>query len=117
ITKRTKATMVLGIADTIRALITKILHHYIHKDFHEAVAKMTIIDAFLFLIVHSFDKLGLWHRSPVFLGLLYLAIRRHLHQEYNLLNVGSTPVGVRFNPSDVPFRTSDGKFNDPFNEG
>lgn len=78
---------------------------------------MVVFALWLIQIVHSFDKLGLWHRSPVFLGLLYLAIRRHLHQEYNLLNVGSTPVGVRFNPSDVPFRTSDGKFNDPFNEG
>lgn len=67
-------------------------------------------------IVHSIDKLGIWHRLPVFMGLIYLAIRRHLHEEYNLLNVGRTPVGVRFNPVDVPFRTADGEFNDPFNE-
>ncbi|KAG5527309.1 hypothetical protein RHGRI_028265 [Rhododendron griersonianum] len=67
-------------------------------------------------IVHSIDKLGIWHRLPVFLGLIYLAIRRHLHEEYNLLNVGRTPVGVRFNPVDVPFRTANGEFNDPFNE-
>ena len=51
------------------------------------------------------------------LGLLYLAVRRHLHQEYNLFNVGRTPVGVRFNPVDFPYRTADGKYNDPFNEG
>lgn len=68
-------------------------------------------------IMHSIDKLGIWHRLPVFLGLFYLAIRRHLHQEYNLFNVGKTPVGVRFNPADFPFRTADGEFNDPFNEG
>jgi len=67
-------------------------------------------------IVHSIDKLGIWPRLPVFLGLLYLAIRRHLHQEYNLFNVGTTPVGVRFNPSDFPYRAADGKYNDPFNE-
>ncbi|KAG4958830.1 hypothetical protein JHK87_035463 [Glycine soja] len=67
-------------------------------------------------IVHSVDKLGIWPRLPVFLGLLYLAFRRHLHQEYNLFNVGTTPVGVRFNHSDFPYRTADGKYNDPFNE-
>ncbi|KAL0744580.1 hypothetical protein Bca4012_086093 [Brassica carinata] len=58
-----------------------------------------------------------WHKLPVFLGLAYLGLRRHLHQEYNLINVGQTPVGTRFNPADYPYRTSDGKFNDPFNEG
>lgn len=61
--------------------------------------------------------MGIWPHLPVFLGLFYLAIRRHLHQEYNLINVGRTPVGVRFNPVDVPFRTANGKFNDPFNDG
>lgn len=61
--------------------------------------------------------MGIWHRLPVFLGLLYLAIRRHLHQEYNLLNVGTTPVGIRSNPSDFPYRTADGRYNDPFNDG
>jgi len=66
-------------------------------------------------IVHSIDKLGIWPRLPVFLGLFYLATRRHLHQEYNLFNVGTTPTGVRFNPSDYPYRTDDGKYNDPFN--
>jgi len=69
-------------------------------------------------IVHSIDKLGIWHRLPVFLGLLYLAIRRHLHQQYNLFNVGTaTSEGVvRFNPSDFAFRTDDGKYHDPSNE-
>ncbi|KAK7266171.1 hypothetical protein RIF29_18813 [Crotalaria pallida] len=104
------------VTDPIRTLSKNLVHQFIHKDFHEAVARMTIIDAFLFFIIHSIDKLGIWHRLPVFLGLLYLAIRRHLHQEYNLFNVGTTPVGIRFNPSDVPFRTAEGKFNDPFNE-
>lgn len=69
-------------------------------------------------IVNSMDKLGiLWHRLPVFVGLFYLGLRRHLHQEYNLFNVGKTPVGVRFNPGDYPYRTANGEFNDPFNEG
>ncbi|OMP00269.1 hypothetical protein CCACVL1_03414 [Corchorus capsularis] len=69
------------------------------------------------MIVHSVDKLGIWHRLPVFLGLIYLAIRRHLHQEYNLLHVGKSPSGVRFNPGDYPYRTADGRYNEPFNEG
>lgn len=66
-------------------------------------------------IVHSIDKLGIWPRLPVFVGLFYLGIRRHLHQEYNLFNVGISPVGVRFNPADYPYRRADGKYNDPFN--
>ncbi|CAN6448611.1 unnamed protein product [Victoria cruziana] len=65
-------------------------------------------------IIHSIDKMGLWHRLPVILGLFYLGLRRHLHQQYNLLNVGATPVGLRFNPVDYPYRTADGEFNDPF---
>ncbi|XVF58125.1 hypothetical protein PTKIN_Ptkin07bG0037700 [Pterospermum kingtungense] len=106
--------MVLSIMSNFNRML---LRRFIHKDFHEAVSKMTILDAFLFLIVHSVDKLGIWHRLPVLLGLFYLAIRRHLHQEYNLLNVGKSPSGVRFNPGDYPYRTADGKYNDPFNEG
>ncbi|KAF9626320.1 hypothetical protein IFM89_032169 [Coptis chinensis] len=101
---------------SIKALLNAPFHHFIHSDFHEVVARMTITDKFLFLIMHSVDRLGIWHRLPVFLALFYLAIRRHLHQEYNLINFGSTPVGVRFNPVDYPYRTSDGKYNDPFNE-
>lgn len=69
-------------------------------------------------IIHLIDRVGiLWHRLPVFPGLLYLATRRHLHQHYNLLNVGVTPAGVRFNPVDYPYRRADGSYNDPFNEG
>ncbi|XP_058186744.1 alpha-dioxygenase PIOX [Rhododendron vialii] len=105
-----------GVMASIKAILLAPLHHFIHQDFHQVVAKMTLIDRLLFLIVHSIDKLGIWHRLPVFMGLIYLAIRRHLHEEYNLINVGKTPVGVRFNPVDVPFRTADGEFNDPFNE-
>lgn len=68
-------------------------------------------------IIHSVDKSGIgWHRLPVFLGLFYLAIRRRLHEEYNLMNVGKTPVGSRFNPSDFAFRSANGKFNDPLKE-
>ncbi|MCE0481581.1 Alpha-dioxygenase 1 [Datura stramonium] len=78
---------------------------------------MTLLDKILFLIVHFVDKHNFWHRLPVFFGLLYLGARRHLHQQYNLINVGRTPTGVRSNPTDYPYRTADGKYNDPFNEG
>ncbi|KAG9160522.1 hypothetical protein Leryth_019477 [Lithospermum erythrorhizon] len=69
------------------------------------------------MIVYLIDKYVKWYRLPVFLGLIYLLMRQHLHQQYNLLNVGRTPTGVRYNPEDFPYRTADGKFNDPFNEG
>ncbi|XP_076945231.1 alpha-dioxygenase PIOX-like [Bidens hawaiensis] len=92
--------------------------HFIHNDFHDVFQRMKLTDKFLFQIIHGVDKSRIhWHRLPVFRGLVYLAIRRHLHDEYILLNVGKPPVGVRFNPADFPFRTADGKFNDPFDEG
>ncbi|KAL9995081.1 putative hem peroxidase superfamily, hem peroxidase, animal-type [Helianthus debilis subsp. tardiflorus] len=101
-----------------KSLLLSAVKHFIHHDFHDVVQKMPLIDRLLFMIIHGVDKLGIrWYRLPVFLGLIYLAIRRYLHDEYNLLNVGKTPVGIRFNPVDFPFRTADGKFNDPFNEG
>ncbi|PIN23555.1 Peroxidase/oxygenase [Handroanthus impetiginosus] len=99
------------------SILLKPLQSFIHKDFHDVFQRMTLLDKFLFLVVHLVDKLGIWHKLPVFMGLTYLLIRRHLHQEYNLFNVGKKPVSVRSEPADFPFRTADGKFNDPFNEG
>ncbi|XP_056866570.1 alpha-dioxygenase 1 [Raphanus sativus] len=101
----------------ISSLISSVLFKFIHKDFHDIYSRMSVFDRILLLIVHAVDKMVPWHKLPVFLGLAYLGLRRHLHQEYNLINVGQTPVGTRFNPADYPYRTSDGKFNDPFNEG
>ncbi|XP_022158084.1 alpha-dioxygenase 1-like [Momordica charantia] len=92
------------------------LQQFVHRDFHEVVQRMTILDTVLFLIVQLFDKLGVWHKLPVLLGLIHLAIRRHLYQRYNLLNVGTTPIGVGFDPLDFPYRTADGKYNDPVDE-
>ncbi|KAI3704774.1 hypothetical protein L1987_75003 [Smallanthus sonchifolius] len=101
-----------------KSLLLSPIKHFIHADFHGLFRTMPLIDRLLFIIIHGVDRLGIqWHRLPVFLGLVYLAIRRYLHDEYSLLNVGKTPVGVRFNPRDFPFRTADGKFNDPFNDG
>ena len=67
--------------------------------------------------MHSLDKSGIWHRLPVLLGIIYLAIRRHLHKRYNLFHVGNnkSTEGTQFKAADFAFRTADGEFNDPFN--
>ncbi|XP_049346446.1 alpha-dioxygenase PIOX [Solanum verrucosum] len=101
----------------LKNLLFSPLRGFIHGDFHQILDKMNLRDKLSFLIVHIIDKHNLWHRVPVFLGLVYLGLRRHLNQEYNLINVGRTPTGVRSNPGDFPYRTADGKYNDPFNEG
>lgn len=58
------------------------------------------------------DKFGLWHRLPVSLGLCYLILRRHLHQRYNLLHVGSMS-GNKYDVGKYFYRTADGKCNHP----
>lgn len=90
------------------------LLYFIHTDFHEAVSKMAFLDKFLFLIVHLVDKKGLWPKLPVVLGLFYLAIRRHLHQQYNLMAVGRGPkalgddkIGPFFGRNILPFDQKD----------
>ncbi|KAL5723633.1 hypothetical protein ACHQM5_007009 [Ranunculus cassubicifolius] len=88
----------------------------IHPAFRPLVSTMPFTDKSLFLIMHSTDKLNLWHRLPVFLGLVYLAIRRQLHAKYNLISVGPKPLGVRHNSVEYPYRTPDGRYNDPFND-
>ncbi|KAL5723632.1 hypothetical protein ACHQM5_007008 [Ranunculus cassubicifolius] len=90
--------------------------NFIHPDFRQLVASMSLIDKFLFLIMHLVDKFDLWHRLPVILGMLYLAIRRRLQDQYNLIHVGPTPVGVRHNSAHYSYRTPDGRYNDPYNE-
>ncbi|GMY13450.1 alpha-dioxygenase 1-like [Fagus crenata] len=77
----------------VRTLLSAPLQLFIHKDFHEAVAMMTLIDV-------SF----------------YLAIRRHLHQKYNLIKICEcSPERVQFDPKDIRYRRADGKYSDPFN--
>ncbi|CAK9322601.1 unnamed protein product [Citrullus colocynthis] len=101
----------------IKTVFKGVVKLFVHKDFHQVVRRMTAMDTFRFLIIHFVDKLGVWHRLPVLLGLLYLAARRHLHQRYNLFNVGKTPPGVRSNPEKLPYRTADGSYTDPFDDG
>ncbi|PWA99407.1 alpha dioxygenase [Artemisia annua] len=74
---------------------------------------MSLFDRFLFYVVHMVDKLGLWHRLPVLIGLGYLALRRHLHQRYNLLHVETTMSGKKYDVHQYPHRTADGKCNHP----
>ncbi|KAG6627587.1 alpha-dioxygenase 2-like isoform X1 [Carya illinoinensis] len=85
---------------------------FIHPQLLQIVAKMTLLDTLLFYVVHFVDKLGIWHRLPVLLGLAYLGIRRHLHQRYNLLHVGGT-YGRRYNTDEFAYRTADGTCNHP----
>ncbi|KAF3437204.1 hypothetical protein FNV43_RR19957 [Rhamnella rubrinervis] len=73
---------------------------------------MTILDTLLFYVIHFVDKLGLWHRLPVLLGLAYLGIRRHLHQRYNLLHVGEL-TGKKYDTEEISYRTADGTCNHP----
>uniref|UniRef100_A0A2P2LZ32 Alpha-dioxygenase 2 n=1 Tax=Rhizophora mucronata TaxID=61149 RepID=A0A2P2LZ32_RHIMU len=63
---------------------------FFHPQLKHAVTRMTFLDTILFHVVHSVDKLGSWHKLPVFMGLLYLQIGRRLRQRYNLLHVGET---------------------------
>ncbi|OMO97225.1 hypothetical protein CCACVL1_04623 [Corchorus capsularis] len=85
---------------------------FVHPQLQHLVAKMTLLDTLLFYVVHLVDKFGVWHRLPVLLGLAYMGIRRHLHQRYNLLQVGGTS-GQNYDTKELCFRTADGKCNHP----
>ncbi|KAI6674242.1 hypothetical protein NL676_002148 [Syzygium grande] len=84
----------------------------IHPQLRPMVSKMTFFDALLFLVIHMVDKLGLWHRMPVYLGLAYLGMRRHLHQRYNLIHVGGVD-GKKYDTQAFDYRTADGRCNHP----
>jgi hypothetical protein len=43
--------MLSVVMTSLRVILTAPFHRFIHEDFHEAVAKMTLIDAFLFLVL------------------------------------------------------------------
>ncbi|KAJ4832334.1 Alpha-dioxygenase 2 [Turnera subulata] len=89
---------------------------FIHPELRHIVAKMSFLDTLLFYVIHFVDKLGLWHRLPVLLGLAYLGIRRHLHQRYNLLHVGGGIKGQKYDADEFCYRTADGKCNHPTND-
>ncbi|KAL9441025.1 hypothetical protein AB3S75_019654 [Citrus x aurantiifolia] len=85
---------------------------FVHPQLLKIVAKMSFFDTFLFYVIHILDKLDLWHRLPVLLGLAYLGIRRHLHQRYNLLHVGEIN-GQKYDTEEICYRTADGTCNHP----
>ncbi|MQL86595.1 hypothetical protein Taro_019124 [Colocasia esculenta] len=87
---------------------------FIHPGLRETYDRMSFGHKLIFLVVHGVDKMKLWHRLPVILGLLYLAGRRTLQESYNLLNVGKIDT-TSFDPEKYPYRTADGKYNDPKN--
>ncbi|CAL9170576.1 unnamed protein product, partial [Musa hybrid cultivar] len=91
-----------------------LLDPFIHPAFRDVFETMPFCDKLSFLYVHSLDRLKLWHKLPVFLGLTYLQQRRTLHEKYSLLNVG-IPDTTPFNPDDYAYRTDDGEYNDPEN--
>lgn len=103
----------MGLLDSLKNVFFS--HPVVERGLFSEYSRMTFIDKLLFLIIHLVDRIYAWHKLPVFLGLAYLEIRRMLHQRYNLINVGTTPTGVRYNPADYPYRTADGSYNDPFN--
>lgn len=76
------------------------------------IAVIISIVFIVFQVIHLFDKLALWPRTPVFLGAAYLAARRHLHQRYNLIPVGSMN-GKKYDAQEFAYRTADGKCNHP----
>ncbi|KAA3454929.1 Peroxidase [Gossypium australe] len=93
---------------------------YVHPQLQHLVAKMTLFDTFLFYVIHFVDKFGAWHRLPVLIGLFYMGIRRHLHQRYNLMEVGSgsksgSATGRTYDTKEFCYRTADGKCNHPNN--
>lgn len=63
-------------------------------------------------MIHFVDKVLLWHRLPVLLGLAYLGLRRRLHYRYNLLHVGGEN-GVNYDNQHYAYRTAAGTCNDP----
>ncbi|KAJ3705414.1 hypothetical protein LUZ61_009119 [Rhynchospora tenuis] len=86
----------------------------IHPDFHDLFSKMSFVDQLGFLLVHELDKRNLWHQMPVPIGLVYLTTRRTLLEKYDLKAVGSYQ-GLQFHAENFPYRTGDGKYNDPKN--
>ncbi|KAF4385231.1 hypothetical protein G4B88_026514, partial [Cannabis sativa] len=61
-------------------------------------------------VIHMVDRVGIWHKLPVIIGIAYLGIRRHLHQRYNLFHVEKM-TGKESDVKEIWYRTADGKCN------
>lgn len=57
--------------------------------------------------MHIFDRVWKWYNAPVIVGLVYLEVRRTLHQKYNLIAVGHAKS---YNPVPTPHRAEVLKF-------
>lgn len=88
---------------------------FVHPQLRHIVSKLPLLDTLVFYIMHFVDKFGIWHRLPVILGLAYLGLRRHLHQRYNLLHVGSIK-GQKYDTEEFSYRTADGTCNHPMDD-
>ena len=41
------------VANSVKAVLVAPFHNFIHKDFHEVVKRMTLVDKLLFLVIIS----------------------------------------------------------------
>ncbi|KAL3693413.1 hypothetical protein R1sor_007064 [Riccia sorocarpa] len=63
-------------------------------ELRDSFKQMPFTDQVMFLIVHLSDRFLKWYKLPVIFGLLYLNLRRSLHQKYNLIPVGPYTEGT-----------------------
>jgi len=54
--------------------------------------------------VHLSDRFWKWYNAPVILGMVYLELRRTLHQKYNLIAVGSAKQNQEYQIPTAPLR-------------
>ncbi|KAG6542641.1 hypothetical protein Mapa_015972 [Marchantia paleacea] len=60
----------------------------ISPELRPAYNRMTFGYKLCLLYVNLSDRFLRWHKLPVFMGLIYLELRRLVHQKYNLIAVG-----------------------------
>lgn len=73
-------------------------------DLRPVYAKMSFIHKLMFLVVHLSDRFWKWYNVPVVLGLVYLELRRTLHQKYNLIAVGYAKRNEEYELPAAPLR-------------
>ncbi|KAG0629667.1 hypothetical protein M758_1G120800 [Ceratodon purpureus] len=76
----------MGLVNKVFGLLTSWL---VLPDLRPLYNQMDVFHKLLFLVMHISDRIGKWYNAPVIVGLVYLEIRRTLHQKYNLIAVGN----------------------------
>lgn len=94
----------MGLLGTVFGLFTSWL---VLPDLRPIYSKMDLFHKLLFLFMHIFDRVWKWYNAPVIVGLVYLEVRRTLHQKYNLIAVGHAKS---YNPVPTPHRSEVLKF-------